>query len=104
MKLRTLLLAISLTVGAASAGEVSIALPAEMPVFKPAPGAELVQANCLICHSSEYIALQPPKPRDFWEATMKKMIEKYGAAPTPEAAAQIVDYLTANYGQPAPKP
>lgn len=88
----------------ALAAEVTITLPTETPVFKPAAGVELVQANCLVCHSSDYIAQQPAKPRDFWEATVKKMIEKYGAPTTPEVATHIVEYLTANYGTPAAKP
>ena len=88
----------------AFAAEVTITLPAEIPIFKPAPGVELVQANCLVCHSSEYIAQQPAKPRDFWEATVKKMVEKYGAPTTPEVATHIVDYLNASYGLPAGKP
>jgi mono/diheme cytochrome c family protein len=107
MKLLTLQTATILLIAGgtlALAGEVTITLPAETPVFKPAPGVDLVQANCLICHSSEYIAQQPAKPRDFWETTVKKMIEKYGAPTPPEIATPIVEYLTANYGPPAAKP
>ena len=82
------------------AGEVSITLPLETGTYKAAPGVELVQANCVICHSTEYVATQPPMPRKFWEATVKKMKEKFGA-PTPDAqVAALVDYLAANYGSP----
>ena len=49
--------------------------------FKKAPGVELMQANCLMCHSSEYIASQPPMPRKFWEASVKKMKEKFEKIP-----------------------
>jgi hypothetical protein len=82
------------------AGEVKITLPAETGVYKNAPGVELAQANCMMCHSTEYVSTQPPMPRKYWEATVKKMKEKFGA-PTPDAqAAAIVDYLTAAYGVP----
>lgn len=94
-----------LAVATASAAPVTITLPPETSTFKPAKGAELAQANCLICHSSEYIASQPPMPRKFWEANVKKMIEKYAAPTPPEVTAALVDYLTASYGVPdAPKP
>lgn len=89
--------------GRAGAAEVSITLPPETVAFKQASGIELAQTNCLICHSMEYIAMQPPMPRKFWEAAVKKMKEKFGA-PTPDAqVAALVDYLTANYGIPDKK-
>ena len=85
------------------AGEVSITLPPETGTYKTAPGVELVQANCLTCHSTEYVATQPPMPRKFWEATVKKMKEKFGA-PTPDAQlAALIEYLAANYGAPEKK-
>lgn len=92
-------------VATASAAPVTITLPPETGTFKPAKGAELAQANCLICHSVEYIQSQPPMPRKFWEANVKKMIEKYAAPTPPEVTAAIVDYLVTSYGVPdAPKP
>lgn len=81
-----------------NAGEVAITLPPETGTYKAAPGVELAQANCLTCHSTEYVATQPPMPRKFWEATVKKMKEKFGAA-TPDAqVTALVDYLAAAYG------
>jgi hypothetical protein len=82
----------------AVAGEVTITLPAETATFTPGKGIELVQVNCLICHSADYVRTQPPMPRKFWEAEVKKMREKYGA-PTPEATVPaLVDYLATTYG------
>lgn len=88
------------------AGEVSITLPPETGVYKTAPGVEVVQANCLTCHSTEYVSSQPPMPRKFWEANVKKMKEKFGAPIQDAQVAALVDYLTATYGVPekaAPK-
>jgi sulfite dehydrogenase (cytochrome) subunit B len=92
------LAALTICAATALAGEVTITLPAETAVFQPGKGIELAQANCLICHSPDYIRVQPPMPRKFWEAEVKKMREKYGA-PTPEATVPtLVDYLAATYG------
>src|SRR6187551_2609267 len=77
-------------------------LPPEKPQLKSAKGAELAQANCLICHSSEYITTQPAFTRDQWKASVTKMQQKFGAPVTPESMEPLLDYLTANYGkQPA---
>ena len=82
------------------AGEVAITLPPETGIYKAGPGVELAQANCLMCHSTEYVSTQPPMPRKFWEASIKKMKEKFGA-PIPDAQVTVlVDYLTATYGGP----
>lgn len=100
----TLLIALSVGVIATSyAAEVSITLPPETGTYTKGPGVELAQTNCLICHSTEYVSTQPPMPRKFWEAAVKKMKEKYGA-PTPDAQVpSLVDYLTATYGIPDKK-
>jgi mono/diheme cytochrome c family protein len=80
------------------AGETTITLPAETATFRPGKGVELAQVNCLICHSADYIRTQPPMPRKFWEAEVKKMREKYGAPTPEEIVPALVDYLAATYG------
>src|SRR5512141_225840 len=42
------------------AAPVKIDLPAETDAFKPAPGVELANGQCLSCHSVEYVVTQPP--------------------------------------------
>ena len=81
---------------------VKIELPPEKGAFKTGPSVEVVQANCLICHSVEYVSSQPPMGRKFWEAAVKKMREKYGAPTTDEAMVKAVDYLVATYGTADP--
>jgi mono/diheme cytochrome c family protein len=76
-------------------------LPDEKPAFKTAPGAELAQANCIICHSHEYLTTQPPFTRDQWKASVTKMQQKYGAPILPEAVDPLLDYLVRSYGKPA---
>jgi mono/diheme cytochrome c family protein len=78
-------------------------LPAEQPVFKAASGAELVQANCLLCHSADYITTQPRFTRDQWKASVTKMQQKYAAPVTAESLEPLLDYLVGSYGKtPAP--
>jgi len=101
MKPVILLLVVVSTV---SSAELTITLPAETATLKPGKGVDLAQGHCVMCHSVEYISTQPPMPRKFWEATVKKMKEKF-AAPTPDdATAALVDYFTAAYGVPDKKP
>ncbi|MDR3401682.1 MAG: cytochrome c [Chthoniobacter sp.] len=105
MKTRTslILAALAIIVTGAIAAEVTITLPAEKVTLRPGKGAELAQANCLICHSPDYIQTQPPMPRKFWEAEVKKMREKYGAPTPEETVPALVDYLAATYGVPDAK-
>jgi mono/diheme cytochrome c family protein len=100
MKSLSCSLAVLIAIGLATltAAPVSITLPPETGTYKAAAGAELAQANCLTCHSVEYVTSQPPMPRKFWEANVKKMKEKFGAPIADEQIAKIADYLTATYG------
>ncbi len=76
-------------------------LPDEKPAFKTAPGVEFAQANCIMCHSHEYITTQPPLSRDQWKASVTKMLQKYGAPIAPENVDALLDYLAKSYGKPA---
>src|SRR6266496_5327327 len=80
------------------AAPLKIELPPETGVFKPAPGVELANGQCLVCHSVEYVVTQPPAPRTFWATSVKKMREKYGAAVADEQVEPLLDYLTKHYG------
>ncbi|WP_395743515.1 cytochrome c [Prosthecobacter sp.] len=85
---------------AAAGGEPdfsSFVWPVESGTYKPGAGVELAQGLCITCHSTEYVSTQPPLPRKFWEATVKKMKDKY-AAPLPEDNTALIDYLTNAYG------
>jgi sulfite dehydrogenase len=85
------------------AAVLKIQLPLETGTFKPAPGAEmanaqLANAQCLTCHSVEYVQTQPPMPLTFWAAEVKKMRDKYGAQFPEEESAGLANYLARNYG------
>ena len=97
--MKTLLL-FTLINTAALAADKKIESPAPASDFKSGKGVELALAHCLICHSSDYISTQPPMGRKFWEATLKKMKEKFGAPTPDDALPALVEYLTAAYGIP----
>lgn len=96
--------ALALATGAASAAPARYDLPeptAQLRVPKdPAHqrGFEAAQANCLACHSVDYVAMQPPgKGAAFWEAEVTKMIKVY-RAPIDDADAKAIGaYLTGAY-------
>jgi hypothetical protein len=74
-------------------------LPPEQTKLKPGPGADLVTANCLLCHSADYLSTQPVMNSAAWQAIVVKMREKFGA-PLPEnKVPDIVNYLATNYGK-----
>jgi hypothetical protein len=93
-----LLLACSLTAAFVFAVETNLTLPRETTKLKPGPGAELVTAQCLICHSADYISTQPRLTRAQWQASVTKMQQKYGATIATNNLGRLVDYLVSNYG------
>ena len=98
------MVAIGLAAAAGSAAEgLRIELPQETATLKPGPGAELAKAQCLICHSADYISTQPrDKPLAFWKAEVEKMKKVYGAPIADEQIDAIAEYLVQNYGTEAP--
>lgn len=83
------------------AAETEWKLPPETAKFKPAPGSELASSSCLLCHSADYIIIQPRLKREAWQAIVVKMREKFAAPLPKDKDDAIIDYLTANYGLPA---
>jgi sulfite dehydrogenase (cytochrome) subunit B len=79
---------------------ISYDLPEETAALKPGPNVEMVQGNCMGCHSVDYITTQPHGPqfkKDFWQAEVTKMIKVYGAPIDERDVSKIVDYLAATY-------
>jgi hypothetical protein len=74
-------------------------LPPETGTYRNAPGVELAQAFCLNCHSTEYTEYQPPLPATYWQGTVKKMKEKFGAILPDEVIAPLTQYLVDAYGK-----
>jgi cytochrome c5 len=71
--------------------------------LKDGPGADVVKANCTMCHSLDYIQMNSPfLDRKGWEASVTKMVKAFDAKVKPEDVPKIVDYLVKNYGKPEP--
>jgi cytochrome c551/c552 len=81
---------------------VTITLPPETGTYKDAPGVALANAQCLTCHSTEYVQMQPPLSLKAWTAEVVKMQQKYGAPVPSNAIPDIAYYLAVNYGTGAP--
>ena len=82
-----------------------IAAPAiaDEPVIKLKEGAgrELVEKNCVACHSLDYIPMNSPfLDRKGWEGSVTKMIKAMGAPIAADDVPGILDYLVRNYGKP----
>lgn len=86
----------------AQAGEMgavhSITLPTIPPELKEGAGKEKVMTLCTICHTPDYIPMQPLLPAKTWDALVQKMIKVFGAPVNEEDAKTISSYLAAQYG------
>ena len=71
----------------------SFTFPSDPITFQPGPGSHIATTYCLICHSAEYIYMQPPHSRNHWEEIVHKMKKAFGC-PIPESdMPALVTYL-----------
>jgi mono/diheme cytochrome c family protein len=92
--------------GAAVAAPKTIQLPPDGVQMKPSalPGYAKAQANCVACHSAEYMLYQPPTaPRAYWDAMVKRMKAVFKAPIDDADMPEIIDYLAKTYGNEQPK-
>ena len=101
MKRSTLLALIAFALaGTVNSAPLIYQLPDEVATLKPGPNLEVVQNNCMACHSVDYIQTQPRGPKfksEFWNAEVTKMIKVYGAPIDQSDADKIIEYLAATY-------
>ena len=79
----------------------TITLPAETAKLREStlPGYMVAQQKCAICHSADYINLQPPgMTLKQWTAEVTKMQHAYGAPITDDDIKLIGEYLAVTYG------
>ena len=88
---------------APAAAQRTITLPPETAAYVKSdlPGYQLVQRNCVGCHSADYVEIQPLLPRTYWENTVKRMKKPFGAQFPDEDVAAMADYLVKTYGAEA---
>ena len=99
--LRLLVAALSVCTAAVAAVPKTIVLPPDGAQLRPSslPGYAKAQANCIACHSAEYLLYQPPNAsRPYWDAMAKRMKAVFKAPLNDADIPEIVDYLTATYG------
>jgi hypothetical protein len=98
---------LALGAGIRQGGAHDIKLPKETAVLRPSSlfGYRIAREKCGICHSADYINLQPPRMTlAQWTAEMVKMQHAYGA-PLDEAEIKLLAiYLTSAYGDAATLP
>jgi hypothetical protein len=84
----------------ALAAETSITLPSDHDYgqLKPGPGVDAARNNCLTCHSTDYVVMQPRGDAKQWQAVVTKMIKVFGAPISDADAQAVVGYLAAAYG------
>jgi mono/diheme cytochrome c family protein len=90
----------------APAAPKTIELPPDAVQLIPSslPGYAKAQAQCVACHSAEYMRYQPATaPRGYWEAMVKRMKGVFNAPIDDADMPAIVDYLTKTYGAEQPK-
>jgi mono/diheme cytochrome c family protein len=76
----------------------SITLPTIPAELKEGVGKEKGMTLCAICHSPDYIPMQPRLPAKTWDGIVNKMIKVFGAPINEEDAKTISSYLAAQYG------
>ena len=68
--------------------------------LKEGEGKPLVEANCSMCHSLDYIQMNSTfLDRKGWESSVNKMIKVMGAPIRADDLGAIVEYLNHNYGK-----
>ena len=94
------LLALSLMILPLGAAEVKedMQVPYIPYEIKMGENFDVVQAQCLICHSFGYIINQGPQSKAFWRGKVKKMKVAFGMDITDEDAVLVTDYLFKHYG------
>ena len=72
----------------------SIVLPTDPFSFQPGPGQKVANTYCVICHSADYIYMQPPHSKKKWAEIIKKMKLAFGCPIPDESIALLSEYLT----------
>ena len=78
----------------------SVVFPSSAELFPGGADAQVVNANCLACHSVGMVLNQPPLSQAAWQAEVTKMIKLYKAPISETNVPAIVDYLANMKPQP----
>ena len=98
---KDLFLAFALVATGAGAVTKTLTLPPDGVQLKASalPGYAKAQAQCIACHSAEYMLYQPANaPRPYWENMVKRMQQVFKAPVNDADIPDLVDYLVKTYG------
>ena len=82
----------TVSVGGVTLRSVNIDIPNRDRSFA-GPGADVVNNNCLTCHSAGMVLTHPLLPRAVWQAEVEKMRNAHKAPVDAQDVAAIVDCL-----------
>jgi sulfite dehydrogenase (cytochrome) subunit B len=87
------------TVSAAEQSQVvKVDLPAETARLAPRPNVASAQV-CMVCHSVDYVYMQPPLTSEQWRGEVLKMKNTFGAPIADGDVDEIVTYLMSQNGE-----
>ena len=71
----------------------TITLPQYSTPAPDGPHVDTYRKDCLQCHSTRYVLMQPRLSQAVWEKEVKKMIDAFGAVIPDADQREIVEYL-----------
>ena len=71
----------------------SISLPSDSFSFQSGQGQEIANTYCLICHSADYIYMQPEHSKKKWQAIITKMQRVFGCPIPQDQIPALSTYL-----------
>ena len=94
------LLLVVVAAAAAAAADKTITMPPDdaYAALRQGAGMETTRQQCVLCHSTDYIVMQPHGNARQWDAVVTKMIKVFGAPVNDQDAKTIVEYLATQYG------
>jgi len=96
-----LIILLAIMVGLAFAqenGRRQITLPTVQTELAQGEGKDKAATLCNICHSVDYITMQPKGSKAQWSSTVAKMRKVFGAPMSDADADVIIKYLSEQYG------
>jgi hypothetical protein len=75
-----------------------IRLPKPQVHMPDGPNKELVMVQCAMCHTPQYITLQPPLSKDAWTASITKMRTTFSGPIPEDQVPKILEYVLAVNG------
>jgi mono/diheme cytochrome c family protein len=82
--------------------KLAVELPTSQTLFPAGNGADVANAQCLICHSAGMVLRQPPLTEDQWRSEVNKMRNSFGAPLPADQVDVVARYLYSIDGTRAP--